>query len=223
MMTTFCAMSNLKAFMRSPQCPQELHPCVRILEECYGQNKSVTLNNDVRTLTRVATAGSRSSTQRKCFRMDSDIYDALLRYARQAFAGWKPDNEATHYSRYNIGGLDFTKWTTGERDSVIFFPTLPDNRPVPARIQDIISLTRNGQELIFLAVHRFKPVNPEVDNPFVRYKDFGASLWSTEQSEKVEIVPATEGVSHAIRRQWVEGTCVLKPSNRSINVHNINV
>jgi hypothetical protein len=91
-------------------------------------------------------------------RMDSDIYDALLRYVQQEFAGWKPDNEATHYSRYNIGGLDFAKWTTGERDSVIFFPTLPDNRPVPARIRDIISLTRNGQELVFLAVHRFKPV-----------------------------------------------------------------
>ena len=64
-----------------------------------------------------------------------------------------------------------------------------------------------------IAVQRYKEVIHDFSNPFKRFEDFGAGLWSKHLGE-VEIIKPTDNVCHGIMRHWDNGLLVMRPLNR---------
>ena len=65
------------------------------------------------------------------------------------------------------------------------------------------------QEVFVLSIWPRKPT-PDIINPFARYPEFGAQLWSTEFKEEIVCILATQPICHSESRTWVTGVVVLK-------------
>jgi hypothetical protein len=81
-------------------------------------------------------------------------------------------------------------------------------------VRSIFLVTQNGTEHIFLAIHRYLEPPSSLPNPFLRYPDFGASLWSLETEKEITIVPGSREIYHAVYRDWEYKILVMKPLNR---------
>lgn len=111
---------------------------------------------------------------------------------------------------------EFTTYRTSHNHGVIFFQDMPGSTSlVPGIIREIL-LVKQGSEghMIFLAVHRYIAPLMSPPNPFMRYPDFGAGLWSSDTSKEITIVPGNRDVYHAIYRRWDYKILVMKPLNR---------
>jgi len=67
---------------------------------------------------------------------------------------------------------------------------------------------------MLLAVQQYKPLvaTEHIDNPFTRFKDFGAGLWYGT-TDKVEIITPSQKICHAIHQKWDKGILVMRPLN----------
>ena len=123
--------------------------------------------------------------------------------------------EADFQDRVMIRGHEFTTYRTSEKHGVIFFQDMPSsNSLVPGIIRTIFLVRQDSEEHIFLAVYRYATPPMSQLNPFTRYPDFGAGLWSSETCKEVTIVPGNRAIYHAIYRGWDHKILVMKPLNR---------
>jgi hypothetical protein len=130
-----------------------------------------------------------------------------------------PD-EVYFQDRVTIHNHEFTTYRTSESLGVIFFKAAAGaNSLVPGMIRAIFLTTQDSAEHIFLAVHRYLAHPTSLPNPFARYPDFGASLWSSAIQEEITIVPGSRDIYHAIYRDWDHGIKVMKPLNRVSKYH----
>jgi hypothetical protein len=121
--------------------------------------------------------------------------------------------------RVTIRNHEFTTYRTSESHGVIFFNTAAGaNSLVPGIIRAIFQITQDSAEHIFLAVQCYLAPPTSLPNPFTRYPDFGASLWSSEIQKEVTIVPGNRDIYHAIYRDWDHKIKVMKPLNRVSNI-----
>lgn len=123
--------------------------------------------------------------------------------------------QADFQDRVTINKHEFTTYRTSESHGVIFFQEAAGvSALVPGIVRAIFLKRHDSATHIFLAVHRYLTPTASLPNPFARYPDFGASLWSSETQKEVTIVPGSRKICHAIYRDWDYKIMVMKPLNR---------
>ncbi|KAH8983007.1 hypothetical protein EDB86DRAFT_2834165 [Lactarius hatsudake] len=123
--------------------------------------------------------------------------------------------QADFQDRVTINEHEFATHRTSESHGVIFFHEIGDvSALVPGVIRVIFLVRQDSTSHILLAVHRYLAPTISLPNPFTRYPEFGASLWSSETQKEVTIVPGSRKIYHAIYRDWDYKIMVMKPLNR---------
>lgn len=109
----------------------------------------------------------------------------------------------------------FTTYRTSESHGVLFFQEASHaSSLVPGMVRAIFQVTQGHTAYTFLAIHRYLAPEASLPNPFTRYPDFGASIWSSETQKEVTIVPVKRSMHHAIYREWEHNLLVMKPLNK---------
>ena len=123
--------------------------------------------------------------------------------------------QADFRDRVTINQHEFTTYRTSESHGVVFFQEAGDaSALVPGIVRAIFLVKQDSATHIFLAVHCYLTPTTFLPNPFARYPEFGASLWSSETQKEVTIVPGSRKICHAIYRDWDYKIMVMKPLNR---------
>ena len=88
----------------------------------------------------------------------------------------------------------------------------------------VYSIDIKTKECILLAVQRYKVIDERLNDPFRRFEDFGANLWSSSL-DRVEILFPSDDFCHSIVRQWDDvDVLVMRPLNRvSWFINELNV
>jgi hypothetical protein len=177
-------------------------------------NDIKTFNSDICSNVTVKLGAATSKIQP----FEVDIYDALVEASNMGKLGTcKAYPDALFLPRHMIRGLQYCDYKTGRKDSNVFFQPEAGKPLVPGRIRQIFSLTGNNltgkEDVVFIAVQRYKEVIHDFSNPFKRFEDFGAGLWSKHLGE-VEIIKPTDNVCHGIMHHWDNGLLVMQPLNR---------
>jgi hypothetical protein len=127
--------------------------------------------------------------------------------------------QANFQDRVTIHDHEFTTYRTSESQGVVFFQEASDTCAlVPGLVRSIFLVTQDNTTHTFLAIHRYLTPKTSLPNPFARYPDFGASLWSSETQKEVTIVPGNRRIYHAIYRDWGYKILVMKPLNKVSNI-----
>jgi len=122
---------------------------------------------------------------------------------------------ADFQDRITICDHDFTTYRTSESHGVLFFQEASHvSSLVPGLVRAIFQVTHDRTAYTFLAIHRYIAPGASLLNPFTRYPDFGASIWSSETQREVTIVPVKRRIYHAIYRRWDYRLMVMKPLNK---------
>ena len=213
MLKTFCAGANLKALLQGDRCPSALKMAVPLLERKWNQGRRTgtigKLNNLGNSETRKVDSGKRVLIPRK-------IYDNAFRIAFEEASKTLPHPQdvdfrsAQKHERVTIGGRLFTTKNRSRHNAEVFFKPLDCEDLLPGVIAGIASIEDGDQEIFVLAIQPRKPASTFIKNPFARYPDFGAQLWSTEFEEEIMCIPATQPICHSESRMWVTGVVVLK-------------
>jgi hypothetical protein len=211
MMTSFCAACNLRSLMQRPGCPEVLKRCMKIVEENLGQDVRGTLMSDIHTLQ--GDLNDHLPACKKLVTLDDDVHLALtsLPQSEESIPGKYVYNHAS----CNIGGLEYATEMASESNASSFFQSAGSQETVAGVIRQIFSLPKPASGLdVFIAVHRYLPRHNLQHDPFEPYPDFGASVWSRQTHERVEIIRTTQVISHAWRREWDKDNNVLKIMNK---------
>jgi hypothetical protein len=125
---------------------------------------------------------------------------------------------ADFQDRITIRDHEFTTYRTSESHGVVFFQEASHaSSLVPGMVRAIFKVTQDRTAYTFLAVHRYLAPAASLPNPFARYPDFGANIWSSETQREVTIVPVKRRIYHAIYRDWEYKLMVMKPLNKVSN------
>ena len=213
MLKTFCAGANLKALLQSDRCPSALKMAVPILERKWEQGRRSgtigELNNLENTETRKVDKGKRVLIPRK-------IYDNAFRIAFEEASRTLPCTQdadfryAQKHERVTIGGRLFALKNRSRSSAEVFFKPHDGDDLLPGVIAGITSIEDGDQEVFVLAIQPRKPAPAHTIDPFARYPDFGAQLWSTEFEEEITCISATQPICHSESRAWDTGVVVLK-------------
>jgi hypothetical protein len=226
MLETFCAASNIKAFLQRPSCPKVLKTLTPLLTTCWGEDSRGTLMEDIRSLklddTGPVTTAREDIEWKKLKLLEDDVYHALASISRELHARitqWCTPRRVFPHIRHTVRGLKYAIAHASKRDSTIFIKNLQSNTLVPAVIREIFSVQCPVQqdqftEYFFLVVHKFLPLESTLLDPFRTLPDFGASIWMAELEEQPTVIPDWHPLCHAIFRQWDKDTVVMKPLNR---------
>lgn len=227
MLTTFCAGANLKALLQGERCPRAIRMAAPLLENKWNQDRRTGTIGEVNNLRNASTSGAarKGSPGRRVTLVANDseaAFRAGFSAMSKVFGEWAKFQEAEVHKRVAIGGVEFAKREEARRDAEVFFQPLGSERLVPGVIENILSVEDDGEDIFVLCVRprQSLPSWSNVGNPFCRYPDFGAELWSSEFSDDLVYVPATQPLYHSQSRPWGEGVIVLKPVQP---VSNLNV
>ena len=213
MLKTFCAGANLKALLQGDRCPSALKMAVPLLERKWDQGRRTgtigELNNLGNSETRKVDNGKQVLIPRK-------IYDDAFRIAFEEASRTLPsaqdaDFRSAHkHERVTIGGRLFATKNRFRCNAEVFFQPPDCEELHPGVIAGITSIENGDQEVFVLSIQPRKPAPACIINPFARYPDFGAQLWSTEFEDEIVCIPATQPICHSESRTWVKGVVVLK-------------
>ena len=214
MLKTFCAGANLKTLLQGDRCPSALKMAIPILERKWDQGQRTGTIGELNNLgnsgeTRKVDNGKQVLIPRK-------LYDNAFRVAFKKALRTLPDapditfRSAKKHERVTIGGKLFATKNRSRCNAEVFFKPLDCEDLLPGVIAGIASIEDGDQEVFVLSVQPRKPAPACIINPFARYPDFGAQLWSTEFEEEIVCIPATQSICHSESRKWVTGVVVLK-------------
>ena len=143
--------------------------------------------------------------------------DALSATYRDLFNCPLPSEIVCH-KKHIIGKVSLTTRAESKRDCHVFFRSTAGDFIAPGMIQYIASISppsQNDKTVTFCIIERYGHLpDGSLSNPFLSYKAFGASLWSSTMSPTLEAVPIDHIVCHAIYRPWVKGVILFKALNR---------
>ena len=213
MLKTFCAGANLKALLQGDRCPSALKMAVPLLERKWDQDRRTgtigELNNLGNSDIRKIENGKQALIVRK-------NYDNVFRIAFEEVSRTLPHAQdvdfrsAQLHKRVTIGGRLFATENRSPRNAEVFFKPLDCEDLVPGVITGITSIEDGDQEIFVLSIYPRKPAPACTKNPFARYPDFGAQLWSTEFEKEIITIPATQPICRSESRMWDTGIVVLK-------------
>lgn len=200
-----------------------LKQCSILLSECLDTDARGTLQSDIRRFLPMEPTTSKNP---QISILETDIYDLLqhnVDHLKQELPGWLLSKYATIHARHEVNGLLFTNYYTTMRNSVIFYQASSGSTVQPGIIREIFTThAQDGMQWTFLAVHPYLSYVDEHE-VFSKWTDFGASIWSSEHSSSIDIVPiATRRICHAIRRRWKGDLQVLKGLSRVSWDHQFN-
>lgn len=214
MLQTFCVGANLKAILQGPKCPNVLKTTVPILERKWEQDHRTGTIGEVNNLGDIET---RSTGTARRVSLLTDEYEAAFKVGfeniSKAFEKVSKDGlrGTMAHKRVTIGGRTFAKGNENRCDAEVFFEPLGGSNLIPGTITGIFSIKDGEDEVFVLSIYPRKPAPSGTMNPFTRYPDFGAELWSTESEDRMVCIPTTQPIYHSQRRQWAKGILVLKP------------
>ena len=215
MLESFCSASRIKAFTYRVHSSTILQTCSEILHQCLDAGVHGTLKADIG---RFLPYNPPSPVDPKVSLLGPEIIAALRRSAThlsKELPSWFPSDFATVHIRLRINGVVFSNYTTNIRNSIVFYQPSPDGGMQPGIIRELFTMySPNGQAWPFLAIHAYLPSEVPGVNIFTDWPDFGASLFSTNYSPNIDIIPTSRPVFHAIRRVLQEGSQVLKSLER---------
>jgi hypothetical protein len=215
MMETYCAASNLRGFLRQPECPDALKTCGPILERCFYNDSRGTLRSETRSASETGVLPVEiPSKMKKAVEISPEIRLALDTHLRPE--GRRGGSHIVMHPRCKIQGLQYSTRHATRRDSIIYFRPSKGAECVPGVIREIFTLPDSHDE-VFLAVHRYLPWSGGLD-PFVKWPDFGANLWSKDEREVVEVIKSSQDISHANQREWGPDTYVMKNMSRVCHI-----
>jgi len=214
MLKTFCAGANLKALLQGDRCPSALKMAVPILERKWDQGQQTGTIGELNSLgnsgeTRKVDNGKEVLLHRK-------PYDNAFRIAFEKVSRTLPRAQdynfryAKKHDRVTIGGKLFATKNRSRCNAEIFFKPLDNENLLPGVISGIVSIEAGDQDVFVLSIQPRKPAPACTINPFARYPDFGAQLWSTEFEDEMVCIPATQPICHSESRTWATGVVVLK-------------
>ena len=214
MLKTFCAGANLKALLQSERCPAILKVAVPLLERKWDQNRRTGTIGEINNLgnceIKQLDAGKQISLPTKEYEAAfRDTFNRVSRVLPEIPKG--EPRKAQQHKRIIIGGRVFTTKNQSRRNAEVFFQAANGDRLVPGVISGIVSIEDGDEEVFVLSIHPRKEVTGYVANPFVRYPDFGAELWSIELEKDMIYIPAVRPIYHSESRPWGKGEVVLKP------------
>lgn len=211
MLETFCANATLRTFLQRPGVPNILQRFEPILESSFGLDQRGTLMSDIRELQLEADRTDTSSESRT--QLDKDVRSALRKYLLDnGYTGPVPYEAKTH-PRHRINGLMYAVNTANKRDSFVYYSDARTSGLVPAVIRQIFTVSSTDQSNgTFLAVQKFLPKT--IPDPFDRYPEFGARLWSIDLDPSIFVICATQKICHGIQRKWGENHVVMRPMNK---------
>ncbi len=149
--------------------------------------------------------------------LDKDIRMALEKSKKdleQELGSFSCPEVADFQDRITIRDHEFTTYRTSESHGIIFFQASYGSSLVPGMVRAIFQVTQDRTAYTFLAIHHYLAPEASLPNPFARYLDFGASIWSSEMQREVTIIPVKQRMYHAIYRDWDCKLMVMKPLNR---------
>lgn len=214
MLKTFCAGANLKALLQGDRCPSALKMAIPLLERKWDQGQRTGTIGDLNNL------GNSGETRRvdngKQVLIPRKIYDNAFRIAFKEALRTLPRAQDVNFrsvkkhERVTIGGKLFATKNRSRCNAEVFFKPLDCEDLLPGVIGGIFSIEDGDQEVFVLSIQPRKPAPACITNPFARYPDFGAQLWSTEFEEEIVCIPTTQPICHSESREWVTGVVVLK-------------
>jgi hypothetical protein len=214
MMETFCAGSNLRVSLELPGCPSILARCLNIVQKRLGQEVRGTLMSDISILDSRAN-GTLPAPGRRVT-LDLDIRMALEeRLISEAFPP-STVTEAHSYADLKINGLQYADKNTTEGNGIIFFRPTGAQDLVPAVIRQMFSIGASSDAEVFLAIHRYLPVEESdtLENPFKQNPDHGLSLWQSQTNQSVEVIRSTQDICHGNQCVWQKDVVVMRPTHR---------
>ena len=194
-----------------------------MLQECLAADSRGTLNVDINRFTPFRRPAPVSDPLVSL--LDDEIVAALQRDAatlEKELPGWKLSKYGELRSQFYLRGLSFSKLSANLRNSFIFYQADRHGNLRPGIIRDIFTIHSQDRcsQWTFIAAHPFIPHTHPIDSSFFsEWRDFGASLFSTDYSSDLHIVPSNRQIVHAIRRRWYGGFQVLKSLDR-VSYHN---
>jgi hypothetical protein len=216
MMQAFCAGANLRVSMELPGCPKILQRCLKIVQSGLSQELRGTLMSDILTLT--GGTDTPLPTQKE-IKLDADVRMALESLIASEGISIST-SDIFHHPKLDIGGLRYTELKTTKGNGTIFFRPTGATDLVPGAIRQIFSLPSNTPTLdghiVFLAVHRFLPKHESstTNDPFIHFKDYGASLWDRETASQVEVIRSTQDICHGNQLKWDDDNVVMRPTHK---------
>jgi hypothetical protein len=224
MLKTFCAGANLKALLQGDSCPSALKIAVPLLERKWDQGRRTgtigELNNLGNSETRKVDSSKRIIIPRKMY--DNAFHIAFEEASRTLPCAKEGDFRAAQkHERVAIGGRLFATKNRSRRNAEVFFRPLDCENLLPGVIAGITSIEDGDQEVFVLSIQLRKPAPEYIINPFARYPDFGAQLWSTEFEDEIMCIPATQPIFHSESCAWATGVVVLKAIT-SVGLQHVN-
>lgn len=214
MLKAFCAAANLKALLQGPRCPDALKIAVPLLEKKWDQDRWTGTIGEVNN---IGNASSRTVAPGQKSKLMSNQSEAAFRAGFNAMSKelgeWAQDQPIEVHKQIIIKGVEFTCRNASPRDAEVFFQPMESGQLIPGAIEKIMSIEDESDKIFILLIRRRKEWRPEakVGNPFSRYPDFGAELWSSEFEDYVDHVPSAGLLYHSQSRPWSDNVVVLKP------------
>ena len=229
MFSAFCAKSTMHAAIERLGSLDEWKNSVEIIERSFSTNKGgayvpetcILGPNDVNHIENPPLKVAKAPTS-KLRPLDKVIQSAMKKSEKELhheLGYFHCPEQAVFQDRATINDCEFTTYRTSESHGVLFFQEASDACAlVPGMVRAIFLVTQDSSTHMFLAVHRYLTPETSLPNPFARYPDFGASLWSSETQKEVTIVPGNRRIYHAIYRDWDYKILVMKLLNRVSNI-----
>ena len=224
MLKTFCAGANLKALLQGDRCPSALKIAVPLLERKWEQDRRTGTTGQLNNL---GNSETRKVDNSKRVLIPTKIYDNAFHIAFEEASRTLPCAQegnfryAQKHERVTIGGRLFATKNRSPRNAEVFFRPLGCEDLLPGVIAGIFSIEDGDQEIFVLSIQLRKPAPECTVNPFARYPDFGAQLWSTEFEVDCMGIPATQTIFHSESCAWATGVVVLKAIT-SVGLHHVN-
>ena len=225
MLKTFCAGANLKALLQGSRCPGALKMAIPLLERKWDQGQRT---GTIGELNNLGNSGeTRKIDNGKQILILGKMYDNAFRIAFEEASRTLPraqdddSRSAKKHEWVTIGGKLFATKNQSRCNAEVFFKPLGCEDLLPGVIAGIVSIEDGDQEVFVLSIQPRKPAPACTVNPFARYPDFGAQLWSTEFEEEIICIPATRPICHSESRTWITGVVVLKAIS-SVSLQHVN-
>jgi hypothetical protein len=228
MLESFCVAANVKTFLRRPDCPSTLRECQAILEQCWSGQDGMdgAFAKELRMLIPDEIPGRKDhdafawGKQRPLSKAVLAALASIDEELSTMIENWSRPNSVFYYEEHTIRGVRYTTRARSRRDSAVFFKPRASEHIVPGIIQEIFSVPiRHPQqsnatysEEYFLVIQRH--IATWRTDPFRKYQDFGASIWSNKLATELDVVLATTRICHSISRPWGEDAVVLKALDR---------
>lgn len=226
MLESFCAAANFRAFLKRLDLPSSVRDVADAIELPRDVRatflQSSRLDFGKSTLIKIS---QDEKARQKTSKLDRDVVEALQKVSASisAFTShkWSPPLEAVKHGQVVLEGKSFSTEKTTNSMGLI---CIRNGRTyVPGKLRDIISISYPDAEdscllnvLYLFIVHQHLPASSKISNPFLKYRDFGANLWSSDCYKRPSVVPVFPDTRfcHGILRKWDANHIVVKPLDR---------